>query len=101
MGMYNFWVNIAGFYNTFVTGIAFTGAEWKYYFLFIFWDILEFIFIYFLFVETKGRTLEELSDIFQGKNRVQRSLQKTEVVVHGDEGVTEGLGEKGQVVEKV
>ena len=99
MGMYNFWVNIAGFYNTFVTGIAFTGAGWKYYFLFIFWDILEFTFIYFLFVETKGRTLEELSDIFRGKNRVKRSLQKTEVVVHGDEGVTEILGEKGPVIE--
>lgn len=26
---YNFWVNIANFYNTFVTGIAYTGAGWK------------------------------------------------------------------------
>ena len=91
MGMYNFWVNIAGFYNTFVTGIAFTGAGWKYYFLFIFWDILEFAVIYFFFVETKNRTLEELAEIFQGKNRVKRSLMKTEVVIHGDEGVTEVL----------
>ena len=45
MAFYNFWVNIAGFYNTFVTGIAFSGAGWKYYFLFIFWDIFEFLFI--------------------------------------------------------
>jgi MFS family permease len=29
MAFYNFWVNIAGFYNTFVTGIAFSGAGWK------------------------------------------------------------------------
>ncbi|MCJ1438763.1 hypothetical protein MMC27_008153 [Xylographa pallens] len=36
MGSYNFWSNITSFYNTFVTGIAFTGAGWKYYFLFIF-----------------------------------------------------------------
>ncbi len=57
MGMYNFWVNIAGFYNTFVTGIAFTGAGWKYYFLFIFWDLFEFAFIYRFFVETKNRTV--------------------------------------------
>ena len=91
MGMYNFWVNIAGFYNTFVTGIAFTGAGWKYYFLFIFWDIFEFAVIYFFFVETKNRTLEELAEIFQGKNRVKKSLMKTEVVIHGDEGVTEVL----------
>lgn len=89
MGWYNFWVNIAGFYNTFVTGIAFSGAGWKYYFLFIFWDCFEFAFIYFLFVETKGRTLEELTEIFKGKNRVKRSIARTEVVVHGNEGVTE------------
>jgi MFS family permease len=29
MAFYNFWVNIANFYNTFVTGIAFAGAGWK------------------------------------------------------------------------
>lgn len=98
MGFYNFWVNIAGFYNTFVTGIAFTGAGWKYYFLFIFWDCLEFAFIYFFFVETKNRTLEELTEIFRGRNRVKRSIQKTEVVVQGTAGVTEVLGEKAPVV---
>jgi len=88
MGFYNFWVNIASFYNTFVTGIAFTGAGWKYYFLFIFWDILEVIVIYFLFVETSNRTLEELSEIFQAKSPVKASLKKTEIVVSGN-AVTE------------
>jgi MFS family permease len=29
MAFYNFWVNIANFYNTFVTGIAFSKAGWK------------------------------------------------------------------------
>lgn len=32
MAVYTLWTNIAGFYNNFVTGIAFTGAGWKYYF---------------------------------------------------------------------
>jgi MFS family permease len=87
MGFYNFWVNIASFYNTFVTGIAFTGAGWKYYFLFIFWDIFEFTFIYFLFVETKNRTLEELTEIFKAKNPVKFSLRTTKVkVVEDKEG---------------
>ncbi|KAF2399675.1 MFS lactose permease-like protein [Trichodelitschia bisporula] len=88
MGMYNLFVNVAGFYNTFVTEIAFTGAGWKYYFLFIFWDLFEFTFIYFFFVETKQRTLEELTEIFQSRNRVKTSLHKTNVVVHAGEGVT-------------
>ena len=29
MAFYNFWVNVANFYNTFVTGIAFSKAGWK------------------------------------------------------------------------
>lgn len=91
MGFYNFATNLALFYNTFATGIAFEGAGWKYYFLFIFWDIAEWIFIYFLFVETKNRTLEELTEIFRGRNRVKNSLAKRQVVMHGDEGVTEIL----------
>jgi MFS family permease len=88
MGFYNFWVNIAGFYNTFVTGIAFTGAGWKYYFLFIFWDIFEFAFIYFVFVETKNRTLEELSEIFTSKNRVKTSLKSTQIPIQSGKDTT-------------
>lgn len=57
MALYTFCGNIAGFYNTFVTGIAFTGAGWKYYYLFIFWNLCVFIFMYFFFVETKNRTV--------------------------------------------
>lgn len=34
----------------------------------MFWDCFEFIFIYFFFVETKGRTLEELDVVFEAKN---------------------------------
>jgi MFS family permease len=84
MGFYNFWVNIAGFYNTVATGIAFTGAGWKYYFLFLFWDCLGVAVIYFLFVETKNRTLEELADIFRSKNPVAFSLKKTKVTLIKD-----------------
>ena len=56
MGLSTFAVNIALFYNTFVTEIAFTGAGWKYYFLFIFWDIFEWVIIYYYFVETSKRS---------------------------------------------
>ena len=82
--MYNLFVNIAGFYNTFVTEIAFTGAGWSYYFLFIFWDVFEVIFIYFLFVETRHRTLEELGEIFRAKRPIKASLAKKDVIVISD-----------------
>ncbi|KAF2427264.1 general substrate transporter [Tothia fuscella] len=97
MGMYNFFVNVAGFYNTFVTEIAFSSVGWKYYFLFIFWDCFEFAFIYFFFVETKNRTLEELTAIFTSKNRVKTSLQKTVVVEEAGHGVTEIYGDEKRI----
>lgn len=33
MAVYTLVGNVAGFYNTFVTGIAFSGAGWRYYYL--------------------------------------------------------------------
>ncbi|KAL7779223.1 hypothetical protein CFE70_008726 [Pyrenophora teres f. teres 0-1] len=99
MAFYNFWVNVANFYNTFVTGIAFSGAGWKYYFLFIFWDMFEFTIIYFFFVETRRRTLEEISEIFNAKKPVQHSLNKTRIIMHGNgRGVTEMLDKENVVV---
>jgi MFS family permease len=85
MGMYNFFVNIANFYNTFVTEIAFNAAGWKYYLLFVFWDTFEILFIYFLFVETRHRTLEELNEIFAARNPVKASLEKREYYPHSNE----------------
>jgi Sugar (and other) transporter len=38
------------------------------YVFFVFWDVFEAVFIYFFFVETKGRTLEELDEVFEAKN---------------------------------
>ncbi|KAF2756395.1 general substrate transporter [Pseudovirgaria hyperparasitica] len=93
MGFNNFVINLAGFYNTFVTEIAFTGAGWKYYILFIGWDSLEFVFIYFFFVETRRRTLEELTEIFCARKPVRASLSRTAVLVRDSEGVMGVLDE--------
>lgn len=35
MALYTLVGNVAGFYNTFVTGIAFSRAGWKYYYLWV------------------------------------------------------------------
>jgi len=34
----------------------------------VFWDLFEFAFIYFFYVETKSRTLEDLDAIFEAPN---------------------------------
>jgi len=50
--------------------------------------------IFFFFVETKNRTLEELTEIFRSKTPVKTSLKQTEVVTRGQQGVTEVMGEQ-------
>jgi hypothetical protein len=69
----------------------------QYYFLFIFWDIFEFVFIYFFFVETRRRTLEEISEIFKSRKPVEKSLNKTRIIMHGSRGVTEMLDKEESV----
>jgi hypothetical protein len=49
--------------------------------------ILEFIFMWFTLPETKGRSIEELEELFLQKNPVKASLQKKNVVVRKGEGV--------------
>jgi hypothetical protein len=46
------------------------------YVFFVFWDLFEFAFIYFFFVETKGRTLEELGAVFAAKNPRKASTRR-------------------------
>jgi len=46
-------------------------------FFFVFWDLFEAGFIYLFFVETRGRTLEELEEVFQAGNPRKASTVKT------------------------
>jgi len=41
---------------------------WKFYFVYIVILVIEVLCIYFLFVETRGPTLEEVAILFDGKN---------------------------------
>jgi sugar porter (SP) family MFS transporter len=65
----------SAFINAFVAPIAMNNIKYWFYVFFVFWDLIEFACIYFLFVETKGRTLEELEEIFEAPNPVKASVQ--------------------------
>ena len=47
-----------------------------YYIFFVFWAIFEVHIIYFFFVETKNKTLEELNEVFNSPNPVTKPLEK-------------------------
>ena len=58
------------------SGPAFEKIGYYFYIVFVFWDLIEGVFIYFYFPETKGRTLEELEEVFSAPNPVKKSLEK-------------------------
>lgn len=90
MGMYNLFVNIAAFFNTFAIPIALERVKWRVYFLYIAWDAFQFVFIYLFFVETKGRTLEEVNEIFQASYPKKKSLEK-HVLLETEDSLQEKL----------
>ncbi|KAH6695675.1 general substrate transporter [Plectosphaerella plurivora] len=57
------------------SGPAFEKIGYYFYLVFVFWDLIEATFIYFFFPETKDRTLEELSEVFEAPNPVKKSLE--------------------------
>lgn len=61
---------------TYSSGPAFEHLKYYFYLVFGTWDIFEFIVIFLFFPETKGRTLEELEEVFSSKNPVKKSLEK-------------------------
>lgn len=60
---------IACFFNQYVNPVAFDAMRWKYYFVYVGCLVLFFAIVYFFFPETKGRSLEEVSKIFDHKKR--------------------------------
>lgn len=58
------------------SGPAFAKIGYYFYIVFVFWDLFEWVVMYFYFPETKERTLEELAEVFEAPNPVKKSLEK-------------------------
>jgi len=76
---------LAGFFTTFVNPIGIDNASWKYLISYCCWLGFEVVFVYFMFPETSGRTLEELSFLFEDKEYADRATMAVEKVVHHED----------------
>jgi hypothetical protein len=65
--------------NTYGISVGIAKIGWKLYLVYIAWICVELVIIYFFFVETAGKTLEEMSDIFNADNPRKESTKKTKV----------------------
>jgi sugar porter (SP) family MFS transporter len=81
MAMYSFAVSCAGLLGNYAGPIALQKITWKYYIVYVCWDLFECVMIWLFAVETRGRTLEELNDIFDSRNPVKASLAKKKIAI--------------------
>jgi len=90
----NFGSNVAGTVIQYGSGPAFAKLGAYFYLVFVGWDLFEAVIIYFFWVETKDRTLEELNEVFSAPNPVKKSLEKRSVnTVANTVGATSEKGE--------
>ncbi len=87
--------NIAGFVNTFANAVGLERWGYKYYFVFVLWNLCAAA-LWFLFaVETRGRTLEQLDELFSQPWPAMASARKHRVAVTTGEGGREVVQDVG------
>lgn len=64
MGIYNLIVNIAAFFNTYAIPTVLDKVHWRFYFVYIAWDVFEVIYIYFMYVPSFFPEFEKLKLTF-------------------------------------
>lgn len=78
MALQNMAGNAAGLVTQFAFPIALSEINWKTYFIYLGTCSAEAVYYWFIMVETKGKTLEELTDIFDAPSPRDASLVKKE-----------------------
>ncbi|RMD43108.1 hypothetical protein DV735_g1992, partial [Chaetothyriales sp. CBS 134920] len=67
VSIYTFVSNGAGCLVTFAFPFALEKIQWKVYMIVASWDVLELLYIIFFWVETSGKTLEEIDELLDGE----------------------------------
>jgi sugar porter (SP) family MFS transporter len=80
-------VRFAVFFNTYVNPIALNSIGWKYYIVYCIWILVEIATVYFFFPETSGRSLEELSFMFESKDVREKVEANTNKVLENVEAM--------------
>lgn len=76
-----------------VNPIAMQHIQWKYYIVFCCLLTLLLVLVWFLFPETKGHSLEEIREVFEGKQDPETKLAQVELGSREDE-TGEDVGDK-------
>ena len=69
--------------------IGLEAIDWKYYIVYVVWLAIETTIIWFLYPETKGPTIEELSRLFEDVDPLKKGQLDLEGARHEKGDVTE------------
>jgi len=83
IAIFQWWGRCAGFFNQFVNPIGVGNAGWKYYISYVIFLMFEVVFVYFMFPETQGKTLEELAFLFEGDIRAEQEKRVEDQLQEG------------------
>lgn len=81
MAFYQFWNSAFGLIAAFVLPISMASVGWKFYMINAGYDIMFLPIIYFLWVETKGITLERIATLFGDEQKYSLDIEATNVEV--------------------
>ncbi|KAK7711592.1 hypothetical protein SLS57_008075 [Botryosphaeria dothidea] len=85
LSLFQFWGRGAGFFTTFVNPIGLERIEWKWLLTYCCWIAFEIVVVYLLFPETSGRTLEELTFLFEDKHLADEATAAVEKQIHHED----------------
>ena len=63
--------SLACFFNQYVNPVAFDALRWRYFSIYVGCLVVVLALVYFIFPETQGKSLEEVSQIFEKKEVVE------------------------------
>ncbi|KAF2205353.1 putative MFS sugar transporter [Delitschia confertaspora ATCC 74209] len=82
ISIFQFWGRGATFFTTFVNPIGLDNIKWKWLITYCCWLAFENVFVYFMFPETQGRTLEELAFLFEDQTLAEETTAAVEKQLH-------------------
>lgn len=85
IGIEQIFGKIGGFFSNNVNPIALDALDWKFLAIYCGWIAFEFLFIYFMYPETSGRTLEELAFLFEDKELADQAVVAVEKQIHHED----------------
>jgi len=74
IGVTQFFFQLQGLIFNYANAVGLGNLQWKYYIVIAALNLGWVVAVYFLFVETKGRTMEELAVVMESSNPVKASL---------------------------